>query len=43
MNPLILNRNLSNAEYGFDKSFVAPTYWEWAFQWFYTDADRRSQ
>jgi peptide/nickel transport system substrate-binding protein len=41
--PLILNNSLSNVEYGFDKSFVGPTYWEWAFQWFYTDAGRRGQ
>ncbi|MBZ0295669.1 MAG: ABC transporter substrate-binding protein [Anaerolineae bacterium] len=34
-NPLILNKGLGNVEYGFDKNFVAPTYWEWAFQWYY--------
>ena len=34
-NPLILNADLGNVEYGFDKNFVSPTYWEWAFQWYY--------
>jgi len=42
-NPLILNKDLGNVEYGFDKSFVAPTYWEWAFQWYYKSDARRSE
>jgi peptide/nickel transport system substrate-binding protein len=40
-NPLILNSGLGNVEYGFDKNFVAPTYWEWAFQWYYKNPERR--
>ncbi len=40
-NPLILSKDLGNVEYGFDKNFVAPTYWEWAFQWYYKNPARR--
>lgn len=40
-NPLILSKDLGNVEYGFDKNFVSPTYWEWAFQWYYKNPARR--
>jgi hypothetical protein len=40
-NPLILSKDLGNVEYGFTKNFVAPTYWEWAFQWYYKNPARR--
>lgn len=40
-NPLILNKDLGNVQYGFENDFVAPTYWEWSPQWFYTNPDRR--
>jgi peptide/nickel transport system substrate-binding protein len=40
-NPLILSKDLGNVEYGFDKGFVAPTYWEWAFQWYFKNETRR--
>ena len=40
-NPLILSKSLGNVEYGFEKDFVAPTYWEWAFQWYHKDEARR--
>lgn len=40
-NPLILSRDLGNVQYGFENDFVAPTYWEWAIQWYYTNPDRR--
>jgi peptide/nickel transport system substrate-binding protein len=41
-NPLILNADLGNVQWGFDQNFVAPTYWEWAFQWYYTTEERRA-
>ena len=40
-NPLILSKDLSNVQYGFENDFVAPTYWEWSIQWYYTNPDRR--
>jgi peptide/nickel transport system substrate-binding protein len=40
--PLILSKSLGNAEYGFDKSFVAPTYLEAMVQMYHKDAARRT-
>ena len=40
-NPLILSKDLGNVQYGFENDFVAPTYWEWAIQWYFTNPDRR--
>ena len=40
-NPLILSKSLGNVEYGFDKNYLATTYWEWSWQWYHKDSNRR--
>ena len=40
-NPLILSKSLGNVEYGFNKDYLATTYWEWSWQWYHKDSDRR--
>ena len=40
-NPLILSKSFGNAEYGFKKSFVGPTYMEGVVQFYHKDAARR--
>ena len=41
--PIILSKDLGNVEYGFDKSFVVPTYLEWSFQWYFKNPARRTE
>jgi peptide/nickel transport system substrate-binding protein len=40
-NPLILSKSFGNAEYGFKKSFVGPTYMEGVVQFYHKDPARR--
>jgi hypothetical protein len=42
-NPLILSQDFGNAEYGFDKEFVGPTYMENVLQFYFKSEDRRAQ
>ncbi|MBZ0289622.1 MAG: hypothetical protein K8I30_18510 [Anaerolineae bacterium] len=41
MNPLVLNADLGNVQYGFDKNFVPQTFLEYSFQWYFTTPERR--
>ena len=40
-NSLILGKSFGNVEYGFDKNFLATTHWEWSWQWYNKDLNRK--
>jgi peptide/nickel transport system substrate-binding protein len=43
MNPLLLNADLGNVQYGFEQDFVPQTFLEFAWQWYFTTPERREE